>query len=70
MIVHPALQRPRLRYSARDPPWTPAVVRAAQAALAGEVTPIDDIRSTARYRSAVAANLLAEFLQTLQLSAG
>ena len=40
-------------------------LEAAKAALAGEVSPIDDIRSTARYRSAVAANLLGEFLQRL-----
>ena len=34
----------------------------ACAALAMEVAPIDDIRSTARYRAAVAANLLREFV--------
>jgi xanthine dehydrogenase small subunit len=33
----------------------------AQAALRAEIAPIDDIRSTADYRGAVAANLLAEF---------
>jgi len=37
----------------------------AKAALMGEITPLDDIRSTARYRKQVAANLLAEFLQQL-----
>jgi CO/xanthine dehydrogenase FAD-binding subunit len=40
-------------------------VRAARAALAAEAKPIDDIRSTARYRAAVAANLLEEFLRSL-----
>lgn len=40
-------------------------VRAARAALASEARPIDDIRSTAKYRSAVAANLLEEFLRSL-----
>jgi CO/xanthine dehydrogenase FAD-binding subunit len=34
----------------------------AQAALAAEIVPIDDVRSTAEYRRRVAANLLAEFL--------
>lgn len=34
---------------------------AAQAALAREITPIDDVRSTGEYRLQVAANLLAEF---------
>jgi CO/xanthine dehydrogenase FAD-binding subunit len=37
----------------------------ARAALASEARPIDDIRSTARYRSAVAGNLLEEFLRGL-----
>ncbi len=36
-------------------------VAEAQAALAGEITPIDDVRSTGEYRARVAANLLAEF---------
>jgi len=39
-------------------------VHVARAALAGEAKPIDDIRSTARYRAAVAANLLEEFLRS------
>jgi len=41
-------------------------VQAARAALFAEVLPIDDIRSTAEYRRRVAANLLEEFLTTLQ----
>ena len=41
------------------------LVAAARAALAGEARPIDDIRSTAKYRAAVAANLLEEFLRSL-----
>ena len=45
---------------------TAEVVSAARAALAREVQPIDDIRSTAQYRSAVAGNLLEEFLRMLQ----
>jgi CO/xanthine dehydrogenase FAD-binding subunit len=40
-------------------------VRAGRAALAREAKPIDDIRSTAMYRSVVAANLLEEFLRQL-----
>jgi len=46
-------------------PITPATIAAARAALASEARPIDDIRSTAKYRAAVAANLLEEFLNTL-----
>ena len=40
-------------------------IAAARKTLEGEASPIDDIRSTARYRSAVAANLLQQFLETL-----
>lgn len=40
-------------------------VRVGRAALARESKPIDDIRSTAMYRSAVAENLLEEFLRQL-----
>ena len=46
-------------------PINPATITAARAALATEARPIDDIRSTAKYRAAVAANLLEEFLHTL-----
>ncbi len=46
-------------------PLTDATIHRARAALASEAHPIDDIRSTARYRSAVAANLLEEFLRSL-----
>lgn len=44
---------------------TPALIAAARAALLQEIAPLDDIRSTARYRSQVAANLLGEFLTEL-----
>jgi CO/xanthine dehydrogenase FAD-binding subunit len=43
----------------------PNLIAAARAALATEAKPIDDIRSTARYRAAVAANLVQEFLGSL-----
>jgi CO/xanthine dehydrogenase FAD-binding subunit len=43
----------------------PALLRAAQETLTGEITPIDDMRSTARYRRRIAQNLLAEFFETL-----
>jgi CO/xanthine dehydrogenase FAD-binding subunit len=44
---------------------SPALLSAAQEVLAREITPIDDMRSTARYRRRVAQNLLAEFCETL-----
>ncbi len=46
-------------------PITPATIAAARAALLTETHPIDDIRSTAKYRAHVAANLLEEFLLSL-----
>jgi CO/xanthine dehydrogenase FAD-binding subunit len=44
---------------------SPALLRAAQETLAREIVPIDDIRSTARYRRRIAQNLLTEFIETL-----
>ena len=43
----------------------PALVETARKIVAKEIRPIDDIRSTARYRSVVAGNLVAEFLEKL-----
>jgi CO/xanthine dehydrogenase FAD-binding subunit len=43
-----------------------ASIRNARETLLAEITPIDDIRSTASYRLRVAANLLVDFLSTLQ----
>lgn len=39
----------------------------ASRTAAQEIQPIDDIRSTARYRAAVAGNLVAEFLERLRV---
>jgi CO/xanthine dehydrogenase FAD-binding subunit len=41
-------------------------VKSAQATLRREISPIDDIRSTASYRLQVALNLLADFVATLK----
>ena len=60
-----ARQRKRLFLGGVDAVHIEAIVRAARAALAAEAKPIDDIRSTAKYRAAVAANLLEEFLRSL-----
>jgi CO/xanthine dehydrogenase FAD-binding subunit len=43
----------------------PSLIGAARKSVAKEIKPIDDIRSTARYRTAVAGNLVAEFLEKL-----
>jgi putative cofactor-binding repeat protein len=42
-----------------------SLVDAAKKSVVKEIRPIDDIRSTARYRAAVAGNLVAEFLEKL-----
>jgi len=47
------------------PKSTDTTIRSARAALASETHTIDDIRSTAKYRAAVAGNLLEEFLRSL-----
>jgi CO/xanthine dehydrogenase FAD-binding subunit len=44
---------------------TEAVIHNTQEVLAHEIAPIDDVRSTARYRLRVAQNLLAEFCKSL-----
>jgi CO/xanthine dehydrogenase FAD-binding subunit len=44
----------------------PELLQFVKNATVVAIQPIDDIRSTARYRSAVAANLVAEFLEQLR----
>lgn len=51
----------------RERALNPATLVAAQRALANDISPIDDLRSTARYRLAVAQNLLGEYLETIRL---
>ena len=43
----------------------PEAASAARAALEREITPIDDVRSTARYRLRVTQNLVASFVSSL-----
>jgi xanthine dehydrogenase small subunit len=42
-------------------PWTQATVAAAKAVLAGEFTPLSDMRASAAYRTQVVQNLLQRF---------
>ncbi len=56
---------PKTEAFLRGKALTPSLVNGAQAEIRNEVTPIDDIRSTAEYRSRVTANVLEEFLQGL-----
>ena len=53
----------RTEEAVRGRPLTPDAIAAAEQALAAEVVPIDDIRSTALYRTRVACNLVREFLE-------
>ena len=46
-------------------PIDPSLLALARKTAIAEIQPIDDIRSTARYRAAVVGNLVAEFLQKL-----
>jgi CO/xanthine dehydrogenase FAD-binding subunit len=43
----------------------PSLINAVRKSVEEQIRPIDDIRSTARYRSAVACNLVVEFLEKL-----
>jgi CO/xanthine dehydrogenase FAD-binding subunit len=47
----------------RNRSLTAETIALAERSLASEIAPIDDIRSTARYRTRVACNLLREFLR-------
>ena len=49
----------------RGEPLTKDLIARAADQLTAVIAPIDDIRSTARYRAAVARNILAEFLRHL-----
>jgi CO/xanthine dehydrogenase FAD-binding subunit len=49
-----------------DAVLSPALIAEARKTLIAEIAPLDDIRSTARYRMQVSANLLEEFLQSLR----
>ena len=61
--VAPTVIRARRSEDAlRGQPLDAGTIAAAERALLSEIAPIDDIRSTARYRARVAGNLLREFL--------
>jgi CO/xanthine dehydrogenase FAD-binding subunit len=53
----------------RDKTIDAGTLAAAQAALAAEISPIDDLRSTRNYRLRVSLNLLEDFLQKLRQTA-
>ena len=49
----------------RNKPVTTSVLETCRKSLADEIQPIDDIRSTARYRTVVLSNLVSDFLRGL-----
>jgi len=51
--------------SLREKEISPETLAAARAALAREIAPIDDVRSTRDYRLRVSLNLLADFIRQL-----
>jgi xanthine dehydrogenase small subunit len=51
----------RAEHALRGQPWNEATLRAAQAALALDFTPLTDLRASKDYRLRVAANLLERF---------
>lgn len=55
----------RTEHALRDRTLDAETIRTARETLAQEIAPIDDMRSTARYRLRVAQNLLEEFLLAL-----
>jgi CO/xanthine dehydrogenase FAD-binding subunit len=49
----------------RNQQVTTSVLEACRKSLAEEIQPIDDIRSTAKYRTVVLCNLVSDFLRGL-----
>ena len=64
-IAPTVLRAPATETFLRGATLSSSLIAAAKEALAREVAPIDDIRSTARYRRIVARNLLGEFLENV-----
>ncbi len=63
-VAPTAIRARRTEAALRGRPLDAAAIAAAIEELVAEIAPIDDIRSTARYRARVAANLLQEFLSS------
>src|SRR5439155_25397986 len=57
------LRARRAEEAIRGAPPSAVVTEAARAALADDIAPIDDIRSTRAYRLQVAGNVLEQFLR-------
>jgi CO/xanthine dehydrogenase FAD-binding subunit len=64
-VAPTVLRAPETEKILRGEKLTPAICPEAQDILVREIAPIDDMRSTARYRRTIARNLLAEFCETI-----
>ena len=64
-VAHAPVRCPATEALLTAQPLSPALIAEARHTLTTEIRPLDDIRSTARYRTQVAANLLDEFLTAL-----
>jgi CO/xanthine dehydrogenase FAD-binding subunit len=61
-VAPTVIRAQRTEEALRGQPLDSNTIAAAERTLLAEIAPIDDIRSTARYRARVAGNLLREFL--------
>ncbi len=68
-VAYAPLRCVRTEQVLQGAPLTNALVEDARACLLGEMAPLDDLRSTGRYRAEVAGNLLEEFLGQLRKGA-
>jgi CO/xanthine dehydrogenase FAD-binding subunit len=64
-VAPTVLRTPETEKMLRGERVTLAIIREAQDVLAREIAPIDDMRSTARYRRRIAQDLLAEFCEKI-----
>jgi CO/xanthine dehydrogenase FAD-binding subunit len=62
-VAPTVIRAKRTEAAVRGQALTPELIASAERSLASEIAPIDDIRSTSRYRTRVACNLLREFLR-------
>jgi xanthine dehydrogenase FAD-binding subunit len=61
--VAPTVVRARaVEAAVRGRPLDDHTIRSVRAAVSSDISPIDDLRSTATYRRTVAGNLLEDFL--------
>jgi len=65
-VAHSPFRCTRTEALLNGAPITAETIPRARAALVSEIAPLDDIRSTGKYRAHVAANLLEEFIREME----